>query len=329
MKTAAILLALLALAGTTLFFQENQTSDEAVAFTKYSEWKSKFNKAFNTEEDAYRFLVFLENYLFVKEFNAKNNFELGVHNEFAAMTNDEFRATFTSEFIRENQPKNAKTVVQSTAAPSGSIDWVSKGAVLPIQNQGQCGSCWAFSAVSSLEGLYFLNNGKLVDFSEQQVVSCEPISYGCNGGWPEAAFSYVAKKGLEEQSTYPYEQLNNSRTQPCNYNADKAIQGVNTGYGNVAANNPNAMLEQLEKQPISILVSAGNIVFQLYSGGIIDSSACGTNLDHAINIVAYKDGVWTARNSWGTTWGEQGYARIQWSEGAGYCGINSSPSYPK
>ncbi|KRW99744.1 hypothetical protein PPERSA_07821 [Pseudocohnilembus persalinus] len=363
MKTVAILIVLLAIAGTSLFFQENQSSQEAVAYSKFIDWKQKFNKVFSSEEeDSYRFLVFLKNHQYVQEFNSKNTFELGVENQFAALTNEEYKAIYTSNFIRaNNQVENEKNDQQLISAPSGSVNWVSKGAVYSVQNQGQCGSCWAFSAVCSLEGLYKINTGKLIDFSEQQVVSCEPKSFGCkqnlilkkrnkkalkiffyqqifyfikffpqffSGGYPEAAFAYVASKGLETAASYPYVQTSNTKTAACNYNSSKATFGINKSYKKIAANNPDAIHTQLLKQPLSILVDASSSVFQLYKGGIINSSSCGTDLDHAINVVGYDNGVWTLRNSWGTSWGEKGYARVQYSSGAGYCGMNKSASYP-
>nr|AAX51228.1 cathepsin L-like cysteine protease [Uronema marinum] len=331
MKTAAILLVLLALAGTSLFFQENQqTSLEATAFGKFKEWKQNHNLVYSSSEDAYRFQVYFENFQFVEEFNANNSFTLGVENQFAAMTNEEFKAQFTSEIISEgyNYQQVDRNVYEAVNAPSGSVNWVSKGAVQGVQNQGVCGSCWAFSAVCSLERLYKINTGKLLSFSEQQLVSCEPKSYGCDGGWPEAAFAYSATHGLESSASYPYVQQKNGKTASCQYNSSKATKGINKSYKNVAANSPDSIYNALVKQPLSILVDASSSVFQHYGSGVINSTACGTTLNHAINVVGYSGSVWTLRNSWGTTWGEKGYARVQYSTGAGYCGMNRSASYP-
>ena len=211
-----------------------------------------------------------------------------------------------------------------------SFDWVVGGAVTPVKDQGHCGSCWAFSTTGALEGLNYLVTDELISFSEQQLVSCDPIDAGCKGGLMENSFSYVARKGICLESDFPYTSGNGSRGQckECDYafHID--------GYSSVPARNETALQLAVYQQPVSIALEADKASFQFYSEGVMDSTQCGQDLDHAVLVVGWGtlDGkaYWKVKNSWSKDWGVDGYILLARNIGdsAGQCGLALEPSYP-
>jgi len=226
----------------------------------------------------------------------------------------------------------APTDAELEALPK-SVNWYTKGAVTPIKNQGQCGSCWAFSTTGSLEGVNFIyNGGNLLSFSEQQLVDCSDSygNQGCDGGLMDQAFQYVEAQGIELESTYPYVAVD----QNCAYNASATVF-KNTGYTDNPANNQATLAAAVVKNPVSIAIEADQPVFQLYTSGVITSSSCGTSLDHGVLAVGYgtdgKQPYWQVKNSWGAAWGNQGFVWIGKSSSTsspGICGIAMMASFP-
>merc|ERR1712166_835774 len=227
-------------------------------------------------------------------------------------------------------------------APPGpaSIDWVDKGAVTPVKDQQRCGSCWAFSATGALEGAVFVATGILESLSEQSLTSCDDQLFHCDGGTPHAALQWIQdKRGLALESEYPY----NSQTAAGTVTAcDPVKESVLAPYTksitaitDVNSNDENALEAALSKQPIAVMIEADQSMFSSYQSGVLKASAgCGTKLDHAVLAVGFgtdPDGTkyWRVKNSWGTTWGDQGYIKLErtGSMGPGTCGIASSPSY--
>lgn len=180
----------------------------------------------------------------------------------------------------------------------------------PIQDQGQCGSCWAFSSVSALESDYCIANGTLYKLSEQQLVDCVKLCFGCNGGNASLAFNYYQNHYAESETAYPY----TAKTGACNYNSAAATVVKTTGWTNVTANSPDSMKSALANNPLSVAIQANQLVFQMYSSGVFTDTSCGTQLDHATNVVGWGTTgtmeYWIMRNSWGTAWGMQGYMQI-------------------
>jgi C1A family cysteine protease len=201
---------------------------------------------------------------------------------------------------------NEETIVGAPA----SRDWRAEGAVTPVKDQGQCGSCWAFSTTGALEGIAQIKTGHLYSFSEQQLVDCATDgSAGCNGGEMDAAFTYYKKNKAVEEVNYPYVGID----QKCLYNVTEGTIIIN-GYKDVTKNNAAAMLSAVAQGPVSVAIEADQSIFQLYHGGVIRQADCGTNLDHGVLVVGYgtqnttsNDGsvdYWIVKNSWGANWGE-------------------------
>jgi C1A family cysteine protease len=285
----------------------------------------KYNKVYGFGEAPMRFAIWNKAYDFAQEHNAKGlSWTCGV-NQFSDLTKEEFSAMYLGYNWNPNRERKVQLLDETNLATT--VDWRTEGAVTPIKNQGQCGSCWSFSTTGALEGLHFINNGTLLSFSEQQLVDCSS-SYGndgCNGGLMDDAFKYVEAKGVELESTYPYTAASGT----CKYSASKTVF-KNKGYSDVTVDSPTQLQAAVNKGPVSIAIEADQSAFQQYTSGII-SSNCGTNLDHGVLIVGYGSNYWIVKNSWGTSWGMQGYVNIATgtqNSGKGVCGINSDPSYP-
>ncbi|KAJ1254876.1 hypothetical protein BS78_K315100 [Paspalum vaginatum] len=286
-------------------------------------------------EKARRFEVFKANVKFIESFNVAGNrkFWLGV-NQFDDLSNDEFRATKTNKGFQSNSVKLHTGFrygnVSIDALPS-TVDWRTKGAVTPIKNQGQCGCCWAFSAVAEMEGIVKISTGKLISLSEQELVDCDVHGQdqGCNGGEMDDAFKFIIKNGgLTTESSYPY------TAEGGKFKAGSNSTAIIKGYEDVPANDETSLMKAVANQPVSVAVDGGDMTFQFYFGGVMTGS-CGTDLDHGIAAIGYgkaSDGTkyWLMKNSWGTTWGENGFLRMEKdiSDKRGMCGLAMQPSYP-
>lgn len=222
-----------------------------------------------------------------------------------------------------------------------SIDWVSKGAVTPVKNQGQCGSCWSFSTTGALEGAYYVTYGTLPSFSEQELVDCDNRAgggrdHGCNGGLMDNAFSWIEKNGgLCSEDSYPYTSGTTKTAGACDDSCTNIANSQVTGFVDVKKSSDDAMMQALSQQPVSIAIQADQKDFQLYKSGIFTGD-CGTQLDHGVLVVGYgsKNGedYYRVKNSWGTTWGDQGYIYLgrgsEFNHGQGQCGMLLQASYP-
>ena len=258
-------------------------------------------------------------------------YELG-HNQFSGLTNAQFKKMYLASNFKAFDAARPKNYDYSLSAvrngANDPIDWTTKGAVTPVKDQAQCGSCWAFSTVAGMEGALFVNEGKLVSMSEQDLVSCDKNGdQGCNGGLMDNAFEWINKNGgICAESDYPYSS-GSGRSGTC----QKTCKNVatNTGHKDVPKGDEDALYTALKTAPVSIAVDAGK--FQSYKSGILNPLlGCGKQLDHGVTLVGYgTDGgkdYWKIKNSWGKSWGEEGYIRV--IHGKDECGLADSASQP-
>jgi cathepsin L len=286
---------------------------------------AKHHKNYGTKEEyEFRLQQFAQTYADVMSHDSQaTGYSKGI-TEFADFTETEFKnmkGAFYDHTLWTTDAHPKLAYDPSTPVANG-IDWRTRGAVTPVKNQGQCGSCWSFSTTGAVEGMNAVKHGSLISLSEQQMVDCSTANYGCGGGWPYKAMQYVAGSPLEREGDYPY----TARDGGCAYNRAKAAEG-DSGYQAVAANNAGALQAAVNGYPVSVLIEADRAVFQSYTGGIIGpNSGCGTNLDHAVLLVGYDATSWIVKNSWGASWGEGGYVRLQITgNDAGTCGVQMSP----
>jgi len=220
-----------------------------------------------------------------------------------------------------------KTYTQFDEINAGTpVDWRAKGAVTPVKNQGQCGSCWAFSTTGSLEGAHHLATGKLVSLSESNLVNCSTKNSGCNGGLMDLAFEYVETNPLMTEAAWPYQASKEFLGCWRNYKKADGVVTVSK-YADVTPNQPNQLKAALATGPVSVAIEADKSAFNQYTGGVITGSACGTQLDHGVLAVGWGTDATAGdyiivKNSWGPSWGEEGFVKIGVAAGAGVCGIN-------
>jgi len=223
---------------------------------------------------------------------------------------------------------------EDLAAPAVNWDWRTKGAVTPIKDQGQCGSCWAFSTTGSFEGAWALKAGnKLLSLSEQQLVDCSSAygNQGCNGGLMDQAFQYIiANNGIASESAYPYQAVTNQCMSPL-----PPMVATLSSYKDVKQYSESSLLTAAAIGPVSVAIEADQESFQFYQSGIYADPNCGTQLDHGVLVVGWgqtsaKVNYWIVKNSWGVSWGDKGYIYMARGINAPYgiCGIAMEPSYP-
>ena len=292
---------------------------------EYFNYLAKFGKTIASTTE---FLERVENFAvahhFIKEHNTSNASFSVAHNQFSDWSDAEYKAILGA-MPTYNEDREYLSFEPTNAS---SVNWVTAGAVTGVKDQGVCGSCWSFSATGALEGAHFLASGKLESFSEQQLVSCDTSSYGCNGGYPDYALGWFEKNKAELESVYPYTS-GNGRTGTCQYDQHSTTSVNTSTYGYVTPDSVSSMMNALAKQPLSILIEADKMVFQYYSSGVLNDTRCGTNLDHAVLAVGYgtENGqdYWLVKNSWNTTWGDKGYIKIARVDGKGICGVQMQP----
>ena len=343
---------------------------------RFSLWLKKYLIKFNDEDHKQHiFNNWMENDKYIQEVNNKNLTYSLDHNRFSGMDSYEYSeylnlkkdlfSNFSPKKIKQiidkvkcltycvesfDETKKIKTIscveecldgnLDSNLLPE-SINWVDKGAVTPVKDQGQCGSCWSFSTTGALEGAYYIKNGILESFSEQQLVSCDNLrndgkDHGCHGGLMDNAFQWIENNGgLCSENDYPYVSGNTKQSENCINSCDIIDNSIVLDYFDVSPNSDLDMMTAISEQPVSIAIQADSRDFQLYSSGVF-TAECGTNLDHGVLVVGYGsengEDYYLVKNSWSEQWGDSGYIKLgrgqHYNDGAGQCGMLMQGSYP-
>jgi len=324
MKYAFVLLALI---GVAAAFTQQEYQD---AFTT---WMQKNEMMYASDSFAAKFRAFMENMDFVESWNKGGHSHEVELNKFADLTSEEYQKLLLGTHI--DLGDNFVPATYEVAEPlAAEVDWRTQGYVTPIKDQGQCGSCWSFSASGSAEGAHFKATGNLVSLSEQNLMDCS-TSYGnegCNGGMMDRAFKYIIdNKGIDTEASYPYKAAKES----CRYTTANIGATLKT-YKDVASGSEAALQAAVQSVgPISVAIDASNKSFQLYKSGVYYEPACSTSrLDHGVLAIGYgtddvsgKD-YWIVKNSWGVKWGMEGFLLMSRNL-KNNCGIATSASYPE
>jgi len=335
-------------------------SEHATLLQRFESWLERHR----IEEVSGMFRKWIDNDDYIHRVNDKNlSYTLG-HNQYSGMDLADFRtavlgggldspmtsSSSSSSFLRKST--SSSWVMAHLPA---SVDWVQAGAVTPVKDQGQCGSCWSFSATGALEGAFFLTQGGkdvATSFSEQQLVDCDNRKNrqvpgkdsGCNGGLMDNAFDWIQRNGgLCTDAAYPYVSGTTKSTGECRTSCSTVPGSQVTTFVDVAPSQESAFLSALTKQPVAVAIEADQRDFQLYKTGVF-TGACGTKLDHGVLAVGYgtddDSGIdyYLVKNSWSDSWGQDGYIRLGrgkdpntgavYNQGDGQCGILLSASYP-
>jgi len=322
----------------------NATTFKEVVLGEWEEWKTMHGKVYRNEhEDNFRMKVFMENTAKIARHNTLAHQGLKTYtmrvNEYADLLEHEF-VSIMNGYKQKNKTQEHEGITQILPAYvelPDEVDWRDHGAVTEIKNQGHCGSCWAFSTTGALEGQHFRKTGKLVSLSEQNLIDCSRSfgNNGCEGGLMDHAFSYIkANKGIDTEEGYPY--IDGHRGQhsshSCHFNP-RNVGATDKGFVDIKEMDEDALKAAVATiGPVSAAIDANYMQFMYYHQGIYDNSQCSsTKLDHAVLVVGYgtseEGDYWLVKNSWGTTWGDNGYIKMSRNKD-NQCGIASAASYP-
>jgi len=308
MNKAAILVVLCIAVATAVSVREAQ--NEFVKFQR------TYNKVYSSSEFATRFAIFRANMLKAAEHQKLNPQATFGVTKFMDLSHDEFAKFYLNKNIqkyingRAEEKTDFSEVYTSASAPEGpnakNWDWFTQGVCTQVYNQGQCGSCWAFSATETIESYFKIAGNTLTQLSMEQIVDCDTTDEGCNGGFPTNAYQYVESAGgIENYNDYPYT-AEGGESGTCNFNAADVVATVKS-YS--AVNGETGLYKQASTAgPVSVCVAADT--WQTYTGGVI--TTCDTQVDHCVQLTGYanygtSNAYWIVRNSWGADWGEAGF----------------------
>ena len=272
----------------------------------------KSNKFFTGEEYHFRLGVFLSNSRFIHDFNsAKKLFKVGF-NDFSCYTYSEYKALLGHFSFSSSSRRSIYNKIKNDIPDS--IDWREKGVVNNIRNQGFCGACWAFATIQACESSYAISHEILNSCSVQNLIDCcDGECEGCYGGLEYQALDYILNKQngyLNSEEAYPYIGADGN----CQFDSTKGINQIKSYIHGIEGDED--YLKKLVAQGVcSVAIESSQISFISYTSGIYDDEKCnGHRIDHAVGLVGYgtEKGIdyWIVRNSWGKSWGENGYVRM-------------------
>jgi C1A family cysteine protease len=301
---------LLLVLGLVLCFASNED-------TLFTAWKAQYNKVYNSaEEEAIRFNNFKLSLDRIQSRNALNTETVFGLTKFSDLSVEEFKTLLG--YVPSTSSYDVGVLAPNNVEAPQTFDWRTQNMVTPVKDQGQCGSCWAFSVTENIESVYCKANQldctTFPPLSPQEIVDCDTTDAGCDGGDPPTAYAFVIQEGgMEDASDYPY------TAQDGNCAFQQSLVKVKISSWKYATQNSDetTMMNNLVSWgPLSICVDAEP--WQDYTGGVLMASDCSNQLDHCVQLVGYdmtqSTPFWIVRNSWGTDWGENGYIRLQYGQ---------------
>merc|ERR1712042_96498 len=305
---------------------------------QFAQFREQYGKVYKTRtEHQMRFDIFQANLKKIEEHNKSGaSWKKGI-NQFSDLTEAEFQAMYLGGYKRLPTPAGNFTTVSKPAKDlPAEVDWRKQGVVTDVKNQGQCGSCWAFCTTEMIESYAGIATGSTPELSSQQVTSCTPNPLscggtgGCMGSIPQLGYTYIQLFGHATESDYPYKSGQTMDTEDCLYDVTNTAPNVGiTGYDTMSNDLEGVMNHLAQVGPLAVAVDAS--YWGGYRSGVFDGCSFDANigLNHAVQLVGYgtdpaEGDYWIVRNSWGSSWGEDGYIRLQ-RQATAQCGINSTP----
>merc|ERR1712223_1523709 len=320
----------------------NATTFKEVVLEEWETWKVQHKKEYGSEqENNFRMKVFMDNKAKIARHNTlahkgQKSYTQKL-NEYSDMLPSEFNEIMNG-YKRRNQQRlisleGITQILPAHVKLPENVDWREHGAVTDVKNQGACGSCWAFSTTGALEGQYFRKTGKLVSLSEQNLLDCTaPLGEErCGGGNFDIAFTYIKENGgIDTEESYPYDNQYDPEPHACRFNP-RNVGATDKGFVGITEGDEDALKAAVATVgPVSVAIHASDS-FKQYGEGIFDEEGCNGRMNHAVLVVGYgtneEGDYWLVKNSWGKTWGDQGYSKMSRNKN-NQCFIASAASYP-